>query len=920
MKKILVIFLVFVCSFGFSQKQEKYYDVFLKNIISKYQSKSYLIKEKNVAIKLLAETVAKITNEKVEKNSPFSEALQIAETGNIDKAIERLSDTTISKTDKRCMLLKARFYVINLQFVEADDVYEKLAIEKSNDFETLVEYAAFCDAQNMLSLAKHYYEESLIVAKNEADEANTFQRLSNLYLKQAKYEVAADYCNSAVCTYQRLVNKKKGNYTTSLAEANLLFGKIKKGLGKNDEAKTAYLQSINSYESIKVKTVNEQSKLADVYFAYGSFLFSIRSTESIGYFSKSLTIKEELAAKNAFVYSASLAESYNSICIVHREKGRYKEAATYIQKAIDVYTSISKDNNEYLPRIAELQNNLAVIYSDLNMNDLAMKTYLNASETYSKLAENNNIFEIGVANVQVNLGLLYKDVKKFQQSYDAYDKALAIYTTFSNVDKQKYLPDVALTLNNLGILFDEIDQNEKALESFQKAIVIRKELASQNNDNYLISLVSSLINIGNIYYKRGNIDSALVNFENAENTYQKQSSEERAANSADLANLYNNIGNLYRNIKKFDKAKTNYLKAMALNKKLAAENSEKLVEVAETDNNLALLFYDTNNLDSAQFYTNLALDIQTKLAEKDTFAIFPRIAITYNNLGKIHLKAGKLEAASQVFNKAFAITHDLAQRNTYFLSNEISSLLVLSDFYIKSDKLTDAADVNEKLVLIYENLSQKVPDVYTKKEADTYNNLAIIYSAVNQFEKALDAAEKALKLYQGMSLYEPERFNQDVARTYHSMGNIYSDLSKFDKAGDSYERALKIRIDLASKNVTYNSFVADTYMNQGLLYSKMLLNDKAINTYKQAYTIYVSKDIEQSQDNFVKASMSLINIGFVYQHMIKKTPKKEYKEAGLKYTNESLDLLQKHPETEQAQKYMELAIQLKGFFSTFITE
>jgi tetratricopeptide (TPR) repeat protein len=118
-----------------------------------------------------------------------------------------------------------------------------------------------------------------------------------------------------------------------------------------------------------------------------------------------------------------------------------------------------------------------------------------------------------------------------------------------------------------------------------------------------------------------------------------------------------------------------------------------------------------------------------------------------------------------------------------------------------------------------------------------YNNLGLLYSTRNEYQKAMKNFEKAIEL------------NHNNKLVYANIGNIYKIEKKYDKAIKFYKKAIDINP------------IVETYFSLGFIYDKRKEYDKAIYYYQKAIDINPKFDACYN------------NIGYIFY------TKKEYSKA-----------------------------------------
>ena len=116
-----------------------------------------------------------------------------------------------------------------------------------------------------------------------------------------------------------------------------------------------------------------------------------------------------------------------------------------------------------------------------------------------------------------------------------------------------------------------------------------------------------------------------------------------------------------------------------------------------------------------------------------------------------------------------------------------------------------------------------------------YNNLAMAYNDLGQYERAIADYDKAIEL------------NPNDADFYFNRGGTYKNLKQFDRAIQDYNQALKL-----------NPNDADTYNNRGFVYDELEQYDLAIADYDKA--LELNPKLEFAYNNRAIAFVALGNI------------------------------------------------------------
>lgn len=122
--------------------------------------------------------------------------------------------------------------------------------------------------------------------------------------------------------------------------------------------------------------------------------------------------------------------------------------------------------------------------------------------------------------------------------------------------------------------------------------------------------------------------------------------------------------------------------------------------------------------------------------------------------------------------------------------------------------------------------------------ATSYNNLAVLYQNMGEYDKALRLYEKAKAICKAT----PDENHLATATCYNNLGELYRVTGKYDKALPLCEEALAIR---KAKLSTNHADIASSYDNLAKLYQIMNRLDKAQHLYEEAVAIYEATQNEK---------------------------------------------------------------------------
>jgi len=270
--------------------------------------------------------------------------------------------------------------------------------------------------------------------------------------------------------------------------------------------------------------------------------------------------------------------------------------------------------------------------------------------------ENNNLLGVAKAiNMEANI---VSDQGDFDLAIRQYKKALDISARVPNKVMMSNI------YNNIGVSYNILGKNDSAIVNYKRSVELRKQIGQEER------LLSNYINLSELYLDQSLLDSAVV----------------YGYKGLRLAEKYDNLNgrlNSYLNLARARQLQHNLEDAKSLNHTIfavASKNDNKWF-LTEAANNLGVIFNNTNQLDSAWYYLNIAVETSRE-QEWDLLQIN-----ALNNMARYFNLVNEPLNAIESAEKA----HKLAKATE---QNEgiIESAIQLADAYIKNNEIRKASN------------------------------------------------------------------------------------------------------------------------------------------------------------------------------------------------------------------------------------
>ena len=306
------------------------------------------------------------------------------------------------------------------------------------------------------------------------------------------------------------------------------------------------------------------------------------------------------------------------------------------------------------------------------------------------------------------------------------------------------------------------------------------------------------------------------------------------------AKLYNLIGLDHSAQNDFLTAKKAYQEVLKIYRDLAGKDSDVYqLNLANSCNNLAILFFDIGSFKEAEKLYREALKIHRDLAEKSSDAYLPYLANSCNNLADLLCNTGSFKEAEELCREALKICSDLAEKNSdAYLPYLARSCNNLADLLCNTGFFKESEELYREALKIYRSLAEKNPDAYLPDLALSCSNLASLLQDVHSFKEAEKLHREALKIRRDLAEKNPDVYLPSLAISCNNLAYLLSDTGSSKEAEELYREALNICSDLAEKNSdAYLPYLARSCNNLAYLLSDIGSFKEAEELYREALKI-----------------------------------------------------------------------------------
>lgn len=326
------------------------------------------------------------------------------------------------------------------------------------------------------------------------------------------------------------------------------------------------------------------------------------------------------------------------------------------------------------------------------------------------------------ADALYSIALYHEEYNELEEAQRCYELALKYRRELAKV-QEKYVRDIAKTLNNLGNLHKTLYDFNKAEKCLRESYSIYKSL-SRDDAKLKIHQIIVLRNLALVHGLLGDDYAAIKEIKTALDIISSLALKDPEEYNCDLAYLLLDYAALYSK-------KDNYRETMS-------KYQESLS-----------MFRNLSKLNPGKHRGRLAWTL-------NKYVIFHKMDNQYT------------ETALLYFTEALSIYEDLAKKSSNVYDSSVGRALnLLADIYFRMGKYNEAYSMQMRAYTIYLSLSEKNPVKYNSNVAWTLNYLAIINWKKGHIEQAIENNRQAYNIYN--QLYASKPLAHNDANTWTNM-------------------------------------------------------------------------------------------------------------------------------------------------------
>lgn len=492
------------------------------------------------------------------------------------------------------------------------------------------------------------------------------------------------------------------------------------------EAQGKWKEVEEDYERVVGKVESSQNSPKTIMLEYARFLYKQKS------FQKSIDVCTRLQVALAQYANAlskeDIAELYDLQGELYFCVHEYKDAESFLLKAIELRKASAIQGQEQDIQIAELYVKLAKVYYKVTRYFEAETLYTQALGYYGKYDTNAiETIDADIARTSIELGDLYYMINRHEDAHKLFLDAYHKYKELYDSGNKRYKPALAEACNKIAYIEIVVYGHCKVERYYAQAIRIKQLLTQQNPVAYFLYLERIIKKLGLYWKENGNADYGNTILCEAERIASAIQNKQYADNVEEYRVLNYDFYNQPMNKPFIEQLLQESLQQY---KGLAGENPDAYdPSLAKTYNVAGMFYTQIGEKIKAEMNYKEAIDIKERLVNREK-AIKPDIAASYSSLSQHYTAFSQYEKAEKYALLAIDIYTTVSKETGAFDTDLARIHFTLANLYVKAGKFKEAEDNYMKSILLYIKLYEKSSRAYVDRVINTVNCIVTLFDPI----------------------------------------------------------------------------------------------------------------------------------------------------------------------------------------------
>ena len=492
------------------------------------------------------------------------------------------------------------------------------------------------------------------------------------------------------------------------------------------EAQGKWKEVQEDYERVVEKVEDSLNSPKTIILEYAKFLYKQKN------YRKSLDVCTRL--QTALVQYAN-ALSKEDIAELYDLQGElffcvheFKDAESFLLKAIELRKTSTMQGQEQDIQIAELYVKLAKVYYKVTHYFEAEALYTQALDYYRKYDTNAvETIDADIARTCIELGDLYYMINRHEDAHKLFVEAYHKYTELFNSGKKHCKSALAEACNKIVYLNVAVYSHCKDERYYTQAMKIKQLLTQQDPVAYMLFLERIIKKLGQYWKENGNINYGNIFLLEAERIASVIQNKQYADNKEEYRALNYDFYDLPINKPFIEQV---LQESLQYYKGLADENPDAYdPSLAKTYNVAGMFYTQIGEKLKAEMNYKEAIDIKERLVSREK-AIKPDIAASYSSLSQHYTAFSQYEKAEKYALQAIDIYTTVSKETGAFDTDLARTHFTFANLYVKAGKYKEAEENYMKSILLYIKLYEKSSRAYVDRIINTVNNVVTLIDPI----------------------------------------------------------------------------------------------------------------------------------------------------------------------------------------------
>ncbi|MBR4165249.1 MAG: tetratricopeptide repeat protein, partial [Lachnospiraceae bacterium] len=325
-------------------------------------------------------------------------------------------------------------------------------------------------------------------ASAESEAAANYEKLANASAVLGTYDKALSAQETAIASYEALVQQSAEGSGEQLASAYNNLGNLYTAAGRYDDAASAFENAIR----LQISSGEEGLQLARMYLNAGANAANVGDeATATQYFDSCIALLPSSETADELENAAKVHQNYG--VILYRQ-GKYQGAEEHLRSAVAMYESLLKlvDSLQNRAQTVQCMSALATVLTDEGNFTEAEEVYAHAIASAELLAQDqeNTAYQRNLAELCNNRGIAFNMHGDYLSADAMYTRAAGIYGKIAG--KTGAVSDrvmAALSLMNLGENSFKLPDYPRSKECFEEGLSLYESvlpnLSSYDRAQYL---------------------------------------------------------------------------------------------------------------------------------------------------------------------------------------------------------------------------------------------------------------------------------------------------------------------------------------------------------------------------------------------------------------------------------------------------